>query len=114
MLHAKIVAATRECVVALASKKSTADIVCHTGNLRKYAAAKQQQAAVAKAAIYVVGKPAAVAKLATAKPHPAAEPPALAQPAAVATTTNDVGTIEISTVNLVATFDDYTVELDDG
>jgi hypothetical protein len=75
MLHAKIVADTRDDDVALASKKSSADIVHHAGNLRKYAAAKQQQTAVAKAAMHVVGKPDAIAKP-TTKPHPAAEPPA--------------------------------------
>jgi hypothetical protein len=41
MLRAKIVADTRDCDVALASKKSSTDIVCHAGNLGKYADAKQ-------------------------------------------------------------------------
>jgi hypothetical protein len=76
MLHAKIVGDTRDGVVALASKKSPADIVRHVGNLRKSAAAKLQQAAGANAAIHVVGKSAAVAKPAAGKPHPAAESPA--------------------------------------
>jgi hypothetical protein len=40
MLHAKIVGETRDGAVALASKKSHADIVRHAGNLRKFAAAK--------------------------------------------------------------------------
>jgi hypothetical protein len=112
MLHAKIVGDTRDGVVALASKKSPADIVRHVGNLRKSSA---EQTAAAKAAIHAVGKSAVVAK-----PHPAVEPPAaIAKPAAakphlaveppaVAITTNDVGAIEISTVNLLAIFDDYT------
>jgi hypothetical protein len=91
MLHAKIVGATRDGVVALASKKSPADIVCHAGNLRKSTAS-------AKAAIHVVGKSAA------GKHHPAAEPPAgVTKPAAVE-----------PPVRLVATFENYTAELDDG
>jgi hypothetical protein len=75
MLHAKIVADTRDGDVAWHLKKSSANIIRHAGNLRKYHVAKQQQATVAKAAMHVVGKPDAVAKPA-AKPHPAAEPPA--------------------------------------
>jgi hypothetical protein len=63
MLHAKIVGVTRYGVVALASKKSPADIVHHAGNLRKSAGAKQQKAAGAKAAIHVVGKSAALLNL---------------------------------------------------
>jgi hypothetical protein len=101
MLHAKIVGETRDCVAALASKKSPTDIVCHAGNLRKSVAAKQQP----KAAIHVVGKSAAVAKPTAGKHHPAAEPPAgVAKPAAA----------EPPPVRLVATFDKYTTELDDG
>jgi hypothetical protein len=41
MLHAKIVAETRDGAAARASKKSPTDIVRHAGNLRKSAAAKQ-------------------------------------------------------------------------
>jgi hypothetical protein len=78
MLHAKIVGETRDGAFALASKKYPADIVRHAGNLRKYAAAKQQQATGAKAAIHAVAKPDA------GKHHPAAEcPSSVAKPAAV-------------------------------
>jgi hypothetical protein len=105
MLHAKIVGETRDGVVVLVSKKSSADIVRHASNIRKSVAAKQQQAAGAKAAIHVVGKSAAVDKPAAGKHHPAAEPPAgVAKPAAA----------EPPTVRLVATFNNYTAELDDG
>jgi hypothetical protein len=119
MLHAKIVGDTRDGDVAVAFKKSPIDIVRHVGNLRKFVVAG------AKAAIHAFGKPAAakphpavdppdtVAKPAAAKPHPSVEPPVVAQPAVVAITTDDVGALEISTVNLVALFDDYTAELDD-
>jgi hypothetical protein len=41
MLHSKIVDDTRDGTIALASKKFLADIVCHVGNLRNSAAAKQ-------------------------------------------------------------------------
>jgi hypothetical protein len=69
ILHAKIIGATRDGAVALASKKSPADIVCHAGNLRK-------SAAVAQAAIHASSKSTAIAKPIVGKLHPAAEPPA--------------------------------------
>jgi hypothetical protein len=73
----------------------------------------------AKAAIHVVGKFVAVAKPATSKPHPDVEPPPAAKshPAAKPPTIaqpDDVGAVENLTVNLVALFNDYTAELDDG
>jgi hypothetical protein len=69
ILHAKIIGGTRDGVVARASKKSPAGIVCHAGNQRKSAASAQ-------AATHPSSKSAAIGKPAPGKHHPAAEPPA--------------------------------------
>jgi hypothetical protein len=99
ILHAKIGGATRNGVVALASKKSPANIVRHAGNLRKSAAG-------AKAAIHASSKSTAIAKPAAGKHHPAVEPPASVEKPAAAEPPPPL--------KMVATFDNYTVELDDG
>jgi hypothetical protein len=99
ILHAKIICGTRYGVVALASKKYPADIVCHAGNLRKSAAG-------AEAATHASSKSAAIGKPAAGKHHPAAEPPAGAEKPAAAEPPPPF--------KMVATFDNYTAELDDG
>jgi hypothetical protein len=111
ILHAKIIGGTRDGAVALASKKSTANIVRHAGNLRKSAASAQ-------AAIHASSKSAVIAKPAAGKHHPAVEPPtgvekpAAAEPPAGAE--KPAADEPPPPLRLVATFDNYTAELDDG
>jgi hypothetical protein len=124
ILHAKIIGGTRDGVVALASKKSPADIVRHAGNLRKSAAGAQ-------AAIHASSKSTAIAKPTTGKHHPAAEPPAgveklaaaeppagAEKPAAVEPPAGAEKPAAAEPppppLRMVATFDNYTTELDDG
>jgi hypothetical protein len=111
ILHAKIVGGTRDGAVALASKKSPADIVRHTGNLRKSAAGAQ-------AAIHASSKSAAIAKPAAGKQHSAVEPPAgVEKPASAeppAGAKKSAAAEPPPPLRMVATFDNYTAELDDS
>jgi hypothetical protein len=111
ILHAKIIGGIRDGVVALASKKSPADIVRHAGNLRKSAAGAQ-------AAIHASSKSAAIAKPAAGKHHPATEPPAgVEKPAAAeppAGAEKPAAAEPPHLLRMVATFNNYTAELDDG
>jgi hypothetical protein len=111
ILHAKIFGGIRDGVGALASKKSPADIVHHGGNLRKSDAGAQ-------AAIHASSKSAAIAKLAAGKHHPAGEPPAgVEKPAAAepsAGAEKPAAAEPPPPLRMVATFDNYTAELDDG
>jgi hypothetical protein len=124
ILHAKIGGATRDGAVALASKKSLANIVRHAGNLRKSAAGAQADK-------HASSKSAAIAKPAASKHHPAAEPPAsVEKPAAAeppagvekpAAAEPPAGVEKPAAaepppppLRMVATFDNYTSELDDG
>jgi hypothetical protein len=111
IMHAEIIGGTRDGVVALASKKSPTDIVRHAGNLRKSAAGAQ-------AATHASSKSAAIGKSAAGKHHPAAEPPAgVGKPAAAeppAGAEKPAAADPPPPFRMVATFDNYTAELDDG
>jgi hypothetical protein len=95
----------------LASKKSPADIVRHAGNLRKSATGAQ-------AAIHASSKSAAIAKPAAGKHHTAAESPAgVEKPAAAeppAGAEKPAAAEPPHLLRMVATFNNYTAELDDG
>jgi hypothetical protein len=107
ILHAKIIGGTRDGVVARASKKSPADIVRHAGNQRKSTAGAQ-------AATHPSSKSAAIGKPAPGKHHPAAEPPAGVEKPAAAGAKKPVAAEPPPLLKMVATFDPYTAELDDG
>jgi hypothetical protein len=111
ILHAKIIGGTRDGVVALASKKSPTDIVRHAGNLRKSTAGAQ-------AATDASSKSAAIGKPAAGKHHPAPEPPAgVEKPAAAeppAGAEKPAAAEPPPPFRMVATFDNYNTELDDG
>jgi hypothetical protein len=92
-LHAKIIGGTRDGVVARGSKKFPA------GNQRKSAAGAQ-------AATHPSSKSAAIGNPAPSKHHPGAEPPAGVEKPAAAEPP--------PLLKMVATFDPYTAELDDG
>jgi hypothetical protein len=113
ILHAKIGGATRDGAVALASKKSLANIVRHAGNLRKSTAGAQANK-------HASSKSAAIAKPAASKHHPAAEPPtgvekpAAAEPPAGVEKPAAAEPSPPPPLRMVATFNNYTAELDDG
>jgi hypothetical protein len=107
ILHAKIIGGTRDGVVARASKKSPADIVRHAGNQRKSTVGAQ-------AATHPSSKSAAIGKLAPGKHHPAAEPPAGVEKPAGAGAEKPAAAKPPPLLKMVATFDPYTAELDDG
>jgi hypothetical protein len=96
ILRAKIIGGTRDGVVARASKKSPADIVRHASNQRKSAAGAQAATHPSSKSVAIVEPPAGVEKPAAA----GAENPAAAEPPPL--------------LKMVATFDPYTAELDDG
>jgi hypothetical protein len=93
ILHAKIIGGTRDGVVARASKKFPA------GNQRKSAPGAQ-------AATHPSSKSAAIGNPAPGKHHPGAAPPAGVEKPAAAEPS--------PLLQMVATFDPYTAELDDG
>jgi hypothetical protein len=107
ILHAKIIGGTRDGVVAQASKKSPDDIVRHAGNQRKSATGAQ-------AATHLSSKSAAIGKPAPGKHHPAAEPPAGVEKPVAAGAEKPAAAEHPPLLKMVATFDNYTAELDDG
>jgi hypothetical protein len=107
ILHAKIIGGSRDGVVAQASKKSPADIVRHAGNQRKSTAGAQ-------AATHPSSKSADIGKPAPSKHHPAAEPPAGVEKPAAASAEKPAAAEPPPLLRMVATFDPYTAELDDG
>jgi hypothetical protein len=107
ILHTKIIGGTRDGVVARASKKSPADIVRHVGNQRKSDAGAQ-------AATHPSSKYAAIGKPALSKHHPAAEPPAGVEKPAAAGAEKPAAAEPPPPLRMVATFENYTAELDDG
>jgi hypothetical protein len=107
ILHANFFGGTRDGVVALASKKYPADIIRHAGNLRKSAAGAQ-------AATHASSKSAAIGKPAAGKYHPAAEPPVGVEKSAADDVKKPAVAEPPPPLRMVATFDNYTIELDDG
>jgi hypothetical protein len=107
ILHAKFFGGTRDGVVVLTSKKYPADIIRHAGNLRKSAAGAQ-------AATYASSKSAAIGKPAAGKHHPAAEPPAGVEKPSPADAEKSAAAEPPPPLRMVATFDNYTAELDNS
>jgi hypothetical protein len=101
ILHAKIIGATRDGVVARASKKFPA------GDQRKSAAGAQ-------AATHPSSKSAAIGNPAPRKHHPTPEPPAGVEKPVAAGAEKPAAAEPPPLWKMVATLDPYTAELDDG